>query len=323
MVFLASAQIVRAQQSLRTQVAPFIEQYCMDCHSGDAPKAGLDLMSISLNSVSANGVQLPAHPYPSKHFQAMFLEGPPDERARQIERLRDGRSVLDTVRENARRMRSRVSSQDRQILDKYFTSLREAEQQLHKSEQWQHKPKPKVDVPPPNDILDGNDIINRTRQLYDIMYLALLTDSTRLITFSCGDSNAVAKLPGVSMNYHDLSHHGQDSEKLKQLGIIEAEHVKAFGDLVRRLKETSEGDSNLLDRTMVLMGSHMHSGAHDNRNLPIILAGGGFRHGQHLAFARDNNYPLANLYVAMLRRLGLDIERFASSTGTMAGLEIA
>jgi hypothetical protein len=124
------------------------------------------------------------------------------------------------------------------------------------------------------------------------------------------------------MNYHDLSHHGQEPEKLKQLGIIESEHVKAFGDFIRRLKETKEEDSNLLDRTMVMLGSHMHSGGHDNRNLPILLAGGGFQHGQHLAFDRENNVPLANLYVTMLQRLGLEVDRFASSTGRISGLEV-
>lgn len=125
------------------------------------------------------------------------------------------------------------------------------------------------------------------------------------------------------MNYHDLSHHGQDPEKLKQLAIVEAEHVKVFGDFVRRLKETTEDDANLLERTMVLMGSHMHSGSHDNRNLPILLAGGGFQHGEHLAFDHDHNYPLANLYVSMLQRLGMKVERFASSTGTMRGIDFA
>jgi hypothetical protein len=121
--------------------------------------------------------------------------------------------------------------------------------------------------------------------------------------------------------HHNLSHHGQGPEKLEQLAKVESFHVKAYGDFLLRLKETAEGDSNLLDQTMVLWGSHMHSGSHNNRNLPIILAGGGFKHGQHLAFDADNNYPLANLYVSMLQRLGLDLDQFASSTGTLAGLE--
>lgn len=274
-------------------------------------------------SISPNGVPVPAIGSPSRLFAAMFLEGRPSEKQQQIERLREGQSVLDAVLDSARRMQARVSRTDKAKLDEYFSSVREAEQQLHKAEQWQHKPKPAVDAKPPRDIDDRNDIINRARQYYDMMYLALLTDSTRLVTYTVGDSNSVATLPGVSMNYHDLSHHGQDPEKLKQLGIIESAHVKLFGDFLRRLKQAAEGESNLLERTMVLLGSHMHSGGHNNRNLPIILAGGGFRHGQHLAFDPLNNYPLANLYVTMLQRLGLEIDRFASSTGTMTGLEVA
>ncbi|REJ88770.1 MAG: DUF1552 domain-containing protein [Planctomycetota bacterium] len=272
-------------------------------------------------SVSANGVPVPASPYASGWFRALFIEGTEQEKREQVVRLQDGQSVLDTVLDSARRMQQRVSRQDRRKLDEYFTSVREAEQRLHKAEEWQHRPKPQVDVEPPADVRDANDIIARARQLYDIMYLALITDSTRVIAYGVGDSNAVATLPGVSMNYHDLSHHGQDPEKLKQLGVIEAEHVKLFGEFLARLKDFGEEGSNVLERTMVLMGSHMHSGGHNNRNLPILLAGGGFRHGQHLAFDQDDNSPLANLYVSMLQRMGLEVDQFASSTGTMAGLQ--
>lgn len=274
-------------------------------------------------SVSANGVPVPASPYASRLFRTLFVDGDPREQQTQIERLREGRSVLDAVLENARRMQKRVSRQDQIKLDQYFTSVREAEQRLQKAEQWQHRPKPHVDVEPVVELQDANDITGRARQFYDIIYLALLTDSTRVITYGVGDSNAVASLPGVSMNYHDLSHHGQDPEKLRQLGIIEAAHVQAFGHFLGRLKEAREADSNLLERTMVLLGSHMHSGGHDNRNLPIILAGGGFRHGQHLAFKQDDNYPLASLYVSMMQRMGLEIDQFASATGRMPGLDVA
>ncbi len=272
-------------------------------------------------SVSSQGVKILGNSSPSRLFSDMFLDARPDQKAQQIERLREGQSVLDTVLESARKMQRRVGRRDQRKLDEYFSAVREAEQQLQKSEQWQHKPKPDVDAQPPRDILDQNDIINRARRLYDVIYLALLTDSTRLITYTVGDSNSVANLPGVSMNYHDLSHHGKDPEKLKQLAIVELAHMSIYGDFLRRLKETDEGDANLLERTTVLLGSHMHSGNHDNRNLPIILAGGGFKHGQHLAYDPDNNYPLANLYVSILQRLGVGVDRFASSTGTMTGLE--
>lgn len=271
-------------------------------------------------AISANGVKLPGSPYPLHHFNEMFLEGRPDEKAERLRRFREGQSVLDTVLEASRRMKQRVSRQDQQKLDEYFTSVRDAERNLLKSEQWQNRPKPAVDVKPPTRLQNRAMIIELAKQFYDVMHLALQTDSTRLMTYVVGGSTQVPALPGVSQNYHDLSHHGQDPEKLKQLGIVEGEHLKLYGDFLRKLKETSESDSNLLDRTMVMLGSHMHSGGHNNQNLPIILAGGGFQHGQHLAFDQNDNTPLANLHVSMLQRLGLEIDRFASSTGTMNGI---
>ncbi|MCA9061078.1 MAG: DUF1552 domain-containing protein, partial [Planctomycetaceae bacterium] len=271
-------------------------------------------------SVSSNGVPVPANGYPSRLFEAMFVEQRPQEKQQQIAKLREGQSILDTVIDSAQRMQQRVSRNDKQKLDQYFTSVREAELRLQKSEAWQQKPKPHVESDPPVDIRDQNDIISRAQQLYDIMYLALMTDSTRIITYVVGDSNAVATLQGVSRNYHDLSHHGQDPEKLKQLGIIEAAHIKLWAEFLRRLRDTPEGSSNLLNHSMVLLGSHMHSGGHNNRNLPILFAGGGFQHGQHLAFAQDHNTPLANLYVTMLQRMGLNVDHFATSTGPLQGL---
>ncbi len=273
-------------------------------------------------AISPNGVKVPGSPYPAKHFEEMFLEGRPSEKAQQIERLREGQSVLDVVQEASKRMHWRISNHDKQKLDEYFTAVRDAEQSFHKAEQWQNKPKPRVDAEPPDPIRDRARIMERCKQFYDVMYLALQTDSTRLMTYVVNDGVHVPVLPGVSQNYHNLSHHGQDPEKLKQLAIVESEYVKRFGNFLRRLRKTPEGESNLLDRTMVLFGSHMHSGNHNNQNLPVIVAGGGFHHGQHLAFDKDNNTPLANLYVTLLQRLGLDIDRFASSTGTMVGLEV-
>jgi hypothetical protein len=291
-----------------------------------AAAVGLETRHASLTlgsggiAVSGNGVPVPAQTSPARLFQTLFVDGNAHEQNKQIARLREGQSVLDAVSKNVSVMQQRVSQHDRQKLDQYFTSVREAEQRLHKAERWQHLPKPEVDVPPLVDLRDPNDITGRARQFYDIIYLALLTDSTRVVTYSVGDSNAVASLPGVSMNYHDLSHHGQDPEKLKQLSIIEGAHLEAFGDLLARLKATEEGASHLLHNTMLLLGSHMHSGGHDNRNLPVLLAGGRFHHGQHLAFDQANNTPLANLYVSMLQQLGLAIDQFASSTGTLTGL---
>ena len=270
-------------------------------------------------SISSNGVRVPGSSQASRHFAAMFAEPRAAEKARRIEKLREGQSVLDAVRDAAKRMQKRVSRADGEKLEEYFSAVRDAERNLAKSERWQHKPKPKVDAKPPGRELDRNLIIQRSRQWYDLIVLALQTDSTRLITLPINDGTAVPTLPGVSMNYHNLSHHGKDPEKLKQLAVVEAAQVNLFGEFLRKLKNTGEGDSNLLARTQVLMGSHMHSGNHENRNLPIIHAGGGFRHGRHLKFDQTDNTALCNLYVSMLNRLGVSVDRFGSSTGRLSG----
>ena len=187
-------------------------------------------------SISDNGVIIPGNPIPAKHFNEMFLEGRPDQKAKQIKRLQDGQSILDVVLEASQRMQKRVSRHDKRKIDEYFTAVREAEKSLQKSEQWHNKPKPKVDAKPPNTIQNRAQIRERAKQFYDVMFLALQTDSTRLMTYVCNDSIVQPAIQGVSQNYHNLSHHGQDEEKLKQLALVEAEYLKLFGDFLRRLK---------------------------------------------------------------------------------------
>jgi hypothetical protein len=275
-------------------------------------------------SVSRSGVPVPGQSRPSVIFAKLFLEGRPEEKARQVERLREGRSVLDMVQGKARRMQRRVSKRDKEKLDEYFTAVRETEQRLVKAEAWENRPKPTVDYQQPQDIAGHQDIIGRARLMYDMAQLAIQTDSTRLITYAIGGPTEAPKIPGISEGYHNLSHHGKDPQKIKQLTVVESEHLKAFGDFLGRLKATKEDDSNLMDRTQILFGSHLgNASSHNNTNMPILLAGGGFKHGQHLAFDQKNNYPLPNLFVSMLQRMGIETDRFASSTGTMRGLESA
>ncbi len=166
--------------------------------------------------------------------------------------------------------------------------------------------------------------MTRLKLLLDLVYLALQTDSTRIITLYVGGSNAVQPIPGVSIEYHSLSHHGQDPEKLSQLRIIQSQQMAAVGAFLAKLRDAREGAATLLDRTSVLFGSAMgNASSHNCKNLPIVLAGGGFRHGQHLEFDRENNTPLARLYVSILQRLGVEVEQFASGRGTLSGLEMA
>ncbi len=269
-------------------------------------------------SVTRSGQENMAEYRPSRVFARLFLDGDSEEKKRQMQRLKEGQSVLDAVLLPAQSMQARLGSQDRHVMDQYFTAVRVMEQRLIKSSAWDQKPKPAVHVKPPVDIANNADLINKTRLLFDLAHLALATDSTRLITMHIAGINAVPPLAGVTQDYHNLSHHGQDPERLAELKIIELAQLQLFAEFLGRLRGTNEGDDTLLGRSMVLLVSELgNASSHDNRNLPVILAGGGFRHGQHLIFDAQNNYPLCNLFVTMLQRLGLEIDRFGSSTGSM------
>lgn len=274
-------------------------------------------------SWTRTGALIPADNSPSRVFARLFLEGSADEVNEQMRRLEDGRSILDDVSAQAKSLRSGLGSEDRDKLDEYLTSVRELEQRMVNDESWAKKPKPKVNVPPPKDIANASDIIGRTNLLFDLTHLALQTDSTRLITIMLAGSTFAPPIQGVSLGHHDLSHHGKDPGKLAQLKIIETEVMKTVATLLGKLRRSKEDDSTLLDRTTVFLGSNLgDASSHSTKNLPVLLAGGGFRHGQHLAFNPDSPPPLCNLYVSMLQRLGIETDKFSTSTGTLTGLEM-
>jgi hypothetical protein len=275
-------------------------------------------------SWTRSGAIVPSDTFPSSVFARLFLEGRPDEVEAQARRLRDGRSILDAVRDQARDMERDLGAADRDKLDEYFTSVRELEQRLAVSEEWAKKPKPKVDAKRPQDIANSADLIGRTRLMFDLIHLALQTDSTRLITMLLTGTSQVPPIQGVSMGHHDLSHHGQEPGKIAQLKTVEMEKLKTLQELLAKLKATKEEGVSLLDRTTVFFSSNLGNASnHSAKKLPVLVAGGGFKHGQHLAFNPDNPPPLSNLYVSMLQRMGIEAERFGSSTGTLTGLEMA
>lgn len=293
-------------------------------HHTRFPSLVLNTHSNNSPSYTETGSMIPAEHSASKLFNMLFVTDTPEERNRQKSRLRQGRSIMDVVSGDARKLQRDVGKADREKLDQYFTSVRNFEQRLAESEDWVGKPKPKVDVPPPVDVTDNKEIIRQKQAMLDIMYLALQTDSTRFMTLHLNGSGGPVPLPGVDEGYHSLSHHGLDPEKIDQLTAVETELLKSWGGFVRQLKETPSANGNLLDDTMVLMTSNLgNASAHDNKNMPVLFAGGGFRHGQHIAFDQENNYPLPNLYLSALQRAGLEAEKFATSTSTMTGLEMA
>lgn len=284
----------------------------------------LVLSSAGSNSPSytENGSMIPAESSPARLFMQLFVTDSPAEQKKQIHRARQGQSIMDLVAEDAKALQRELGDSDRDRLDAYFTSVRELEKRMVDAEQWAHRPKPHVDVAKPIDISNPNDFIGRQRLMNDMIRLALSTDSTRFVSYHLGGSGGVVPIQGVDEGYHSLSHHGRDEEKLAQLALIEAEIVRAFGDFLRGLDKTEEDGDTLLGRTSVLLTSNLGNASnHDNRNMPVLFAGGGFRHGQHLAFDQKKNYPLPNLYLSMLQKTGLEIDQFATSTGTMTGLD--
>jgi hypothetical protein len=266
-------------------------------------------------SYTENGSMIPAENDAIALFTKLFVDDKPAEQERQAELIRQGRSVMDVVGAEAKALQRELGSGDRDKLDAWFTSVRDLEKRLVANEEWIHRPKPEVSLKKPTAIPRDNEVIVE-RIFLDIVHMALATDSTRFVTLHVTGNN-VNGIEGVEESYHGLSHHGMDEEKLRQLTIVEQGVVNEWGDFLRKLK-----DGGLLDETMVLLTSNLgNASSHDNKNMPVLFAGGGFRHGQHLAFDQKNNYPLPNLYLSALHRLGLQEETFATSTGGIDGLE--
>jgi hypothetical protein len=320
--FLTAAPHPERRAGFRNSIS--LDQFAAEHLHGETRFASLPLSCEGFGlSWTRSGASVPTESWPSSVFAKLFLEGRPDEVQAQARRLEDGQSVLDAVRDQAKRLQASASAGDREKLDEYFTSIRELEQRLAEAEAWSKKPKPKVDAKPPQNVMNSADLIGRTRLWFDLIHLALQTDSSRLVTLQLLGTSSVPPIPGVSQGHHDLSHHGKDPTKIAQLKILEVEKLKILRNFLVQLKETQEEGDSLLDRTMVFFSSNLADASkHSVKNMPVLLAGGGFKHGQHLAFDQDNNLPLSNLFVSMLQRMNIEADKFGSSTGTLTGLEM-
>ena len=278
-------------------------------------------------SWTGGGVLIPCEDKPSEVFRKLFLVGTPAQVQAQVRKLELGRSIMDAVADQTRSLQRDLGARDRERLDQYFTGVRDLEKRLEASREWERKPKPVVKAAPPKDPTDPREYMEKVRLMYDMARMAFETDSTRNITLMLDSVNSpVLEIQGAEITdgYHSLSHHGKSATKLNQLETIDREHMKQLGQLFSALKSTREGNETVLGRTMILYGSNLgNANTHVTTNLPVLFAGGGFRHGQHLVFDKERNYPLPNLFVSMLQRMGIEADRFATSTGTMRGLDLA
>lgn len=278
-------------------------------------------------SWTGSGVMIPCEEKAADVFRRLFINGTAAEVDEQVRRLELGESILDSVADQAKDLQRKVGARDRTRLDQYFTSVRDLETRMAMSREWERKPKPSVSASVPLDPESPKAYMEKIELMYTMARLAFETDSTRAISLLLDSVNSpVIDLDGVKITdgYHDLSHHGRSEAKLAQLKAIDEWHMKLLAELFTGLENIREDGETLLDRTMILYGSNLgNANTHVTTNLPTIFAGGGFKHGQHLAFDKDRNYPLPNLFVSALQRMGLEADKFASSTGTMRGLNFA
>jgi hypothetical protein len=267
------------------------------------------------------GSMVPAEKNVGDAFAKLFAEDGAANKTKILGEIGRGKSILDRVLDEARDMQPRLSKRDQDKLVEYFESVRATEKRLMKSEEWLHQPKPRVNSKPPAPFAP-DEIITNLRGVCDLTYLAFKTDSTRVMTFGYFRQGEVA-VPGVTIGYHGLSHHGQEEGNIAQLKIVERAFFDELKTLLMNLQNTPEGDATLLDRTTIVVTSNLGSGnSHSNKDLPVLLAGGRFQHGRHLAFDPGST-PLCNLYVSVLNQLGFEDKSFGTSTGTLKGLTIA
>ncbi len=268
-------------------------------------------------SWTRSGVRIPPVNNPARLFEALFIRSDAASLSREQTRLTHRASVLDALRESADQLERQLSAADRQKLDQYLTSVRDVEQQLQMSQAWLDKPKP---ASPMDSVVDQDRMhIEEIPLFYDLLTLALQTDSTRVATFEIPMGFRTSELEVGS--YHGLSHHSKSEERLGQLQIVDAYLMTQFAHFIDRMKE-----AQVFNHTAVVWGSGMGNGSsHSNRNLPVILAGGGMNHQGHIVCPVEDHkrVPLSNLWLSTLQWFGVEADRFGKSTGTFSPMRLA
>jgi hypothetical protein len=273
----------------------------------------------------------PGRPIPSMHkpqqiFNRIFKPYAGKTIAEVRAELKREASVLDLMIEQSRRLKARLGSSDKAKLEEYLESIRALEQRIERTSQWTKTPLPKVDAKGLNLDASYSDPELYTRCMYDLIFLALQTDSTRYVTHMLESessvNNPLGKFASHALGYggvtHDLAH-----KRPIESGHWDNWRAKQHAYFLERLRDSKEGDGNLLDRTVVLWGSGHPHASHSTKLYPIHLAGGnklGFQHGKLHAFEGKKKVPLANLFLSMLHAVDVPVERFADSTGEMREL---
>jgi hypothetical protein len=263
-----------------------------------------------------SGVRVPPVTGPAQLFEKLFISDSKERQERRVQENHVQASILDSVLVDANRLSKQVNKEDKDKLDEYMTSVRDVEKRLELRQRWTSHPKPKAPFEKPA----NHNFVEDLPLLYELIALALQTDSTRIATLEIGGDFMPQNL-GIKKDYHGLSHHGNDPESIASLIALEKYQIEHFGKFVTRLSKMNDGERTLLDSTAVIFGSGMgDANSHKNSDLPILLAGGGYKHGEFREVPREgiNKVPLCNLFVDIAQKMGVETDSFGSSTGRFA-----
>ena len=267
-------------------------------------------------SWTKSGVRVPPITGPADLFERLFVTESKARRAQRVQENQLQASILDSVLDDAKGLSRRVNREDRDKLDEYFTSVRDVEKRLELRRRWADEAKPKAPFEKPADVNTVEDL----PMLYELIALALRTDSTRVATLEIGGCFLPQHL-GIDKSYHGLSHHGHDEDNINNLLTLETYQIRHFGKFLARLAEMKDEEGPLLDSTAVVFGSGIgNANSHTNSDLPVILAGGGYKHGEFKKVESKgmNKVPLCNLFLDITQRMGIEKDTFGTSTGTFA-----
>ena len=317
-VFLSGVRPVLAHNYEEGNIS--LDQKLAEYHGAATrfPSMTLGVRERNLLSFTRTGVQVP-NVSMQQAYRAMFFEDSAEKKISQTERFKRHNSILDVVMGQAKSLNKELGKQDQEKLEEYLGSVRSLEKKISQQEPWLEKSKPKTDVAEPK---PGNGTEEQLKAMIEIIALALQTDSTRAITCASGFANGDFGLNG---GYHGFSHHGERDEPVAALKKIEGFQISMMAYLIDLLKKQEDpiNGGTLFDNTSILYGCGMAAGTHQTKNLPLVLAGGGFKHGEHKVYPMPDaeRIPAANLLLSILQQSGLEIDRFGSSTRSLTGLE--
>ena len=268
-------------------------------------------------SWTRTGVRVPPIEGPRDLFRKLFIADETKNQKNLLDQFHLRQSILDSNLEGARDLGKRLNDRDRDKLDEYFTSVRDVETKIQQRRKWHSVPKPKPSIEEP----ENGNLVEDIPLLYQLIGLALETDSTRIASFEMAGTQFNTGLLGLGNGYHAYSHHGKKQENIDALLSLETYQMECFAKFLDQLKASkSPSGSSLLDETTILFGSGMGNGnAHTNYDLPILMAGRGYQTGSHYSMPvpKNKRVPLSNLYLSILNQLGVEDDSFAHSTGTL------